>query len=161
MKSVLKQAAVIILPAAFIGLLVNSSLLFRYVRGDFREGFFEAGELGSLIMIDLDRAIDLFDQGRAVFIDSRSAEDFAQGHIPRARNIPLGNPRREELLNRLGLEASTPLVVYCSGGACLDSLHLAQWISGRRFFKEVYVFSGGWEAWTGRGAPMETTDVQK
>lgn len=53
----------------------------------------------------------LYDAGKAVVIDVRSADQFEAGHIPGSRSVPLDTvaSRVEELkkLNR-------PIVVYCA-----------------------------------------------
>lgn len=49
----------------------------------------------------------------AVLLDVRTAEEFAAGHIPGARNIPV-----QELATRMGeLEKWRSVVVYCRSGA--------------------------------------------
>ncbi|MBZ4413214.1 rhodanese-like domain-containing protein [Myxococcus faecalis] len=50
----------------------------------------------------------------ATLVDVRSPEEFADGHLPGAVNIPVG-----ELARRLGElgPPTTPVVVYCRSGA--------------------------------------------
>lgn len=49
----------------------------------------------------------------AVLLDVRSAAEFAGGHIPGARNVPV-----HELRDRVGElgERAVPIVVYCASG---------------------------------------------
>jgi len=158
MMKILKEAVSIVLLAGLVGLAVNTPLLLRYARGEFRADFLGLKDHVSMVVIDKDRALGLFEQGRAIFIDSRSPAQYAQGHIPGARNVPWGDPSREELLQGLNPDRSTPVIVYCSGEACRDSFHLAQWISDRGYFANIFVFSGGWETWTSAGRPVERSD---
>ncbi len=50
-----------------------------------------------------------------VWIDVRSAEEFAEGHIPGAVNVPHG--RIAEGVVKLKLKARDPIYLYCSGGS--------------------------------------------
>ena len=50
----------------------------------------------------------------ATLVDVRSPEEFAEGHLPGAVNIPVGE--LAQLLGELG-PTSTPVVVYCRSGA--------------------------------------------
>lgn len=54
--------------------------------------------------------------GRAdfVLIDARSTEEFEQGHILRAANVP--HDRIDEFAGRLPQDPNTPIVVYCRSG---------------------------------------------
>lgn len=55
----------------------------------------------------------LVDAG-AQLIDVRSPEEFAAGHLPNARNIPVSELSKQ--LSTLG-DKSKPVVVYCRSGA--------------------------------------------
>jgi rhodanese-related sulfurtransferase len=50
----------------------------------------------------------------ALIIDVRSPEEFRSGHVPSARNIPLGELR--ERLSQQVKDQSQPLLVHCLGG---------------------------------------------
>jgi rhodanese-related sulfurtransferase len=58
------------------------------------------------------KARELVEAG-ATLLDVRTPEEFAQGHLPGARNVPL-----QVLAQRLGEvgPAATPVVVYCAAG---------------------------------------------
>jgi len=161
MKTILKQAVIIVVLSAIVGLAVNTPLIVRWARGEFRDGFVSLKEQGTYVIIGQEQAMDLFQQGEALFIDSRSPAQYAHGHIPGARNVPMGDVRKEDLLANLNSSKTTPVVVYCSGEACLDSFHLAQWLSDRRAFDKIFVFQGGWDSWISLGLPVETSDDQK
>jgi hypothetical protein len=60
--------------------------------------------------VSLDDSKAAFDQGNAVFLDVRSAESYAQGHIAGAVSIPLG-----ELGDRIGeLDPNDWIITYCT-----------------------------------------------
>ena len=49
----------------------------------------------------------------ALLLDVRTEEEYAGGHIPGSRNVPLGTLGRAELPE----DPETPLFVYCLSGA--------------------------------------------
>ena len=49
-----------------------------------------------------------------------------------------------------------PIIVYCSGGDCHDSRLVANALLTLGF-GNVSVFTGGWEAWSGAGLPINGT----
>ncbi len=54
-------------------------------------------------LIALDEALGQRDRGKAVLVDVRSAEAFAEGHIPGAVNVPSGEiPAHVAELKKLG-----------------------------------------------------------
>lgn len=96
-----------------------------------------------------------FDQGETVFIDSRSPQMFAEGHVLGALNIPASKPVsyiRERLSN---LPEDTPIITYCYGGGCKSSLGLAKLLIDQFGFQNVRVFHGGWPAWAVAGYPTK------
>lgn len=94
--------------------------------------------------IKLDFAYKLFKQ-KVIFIDARSPEEFAEGHIKYAINIPFyGSENYSNAIN--SLNKNDIIVAYCSGADC----DIAQ-LSGEELFemgfKRVYVFVGGYDEW--------------
>lgn len=65
--------------------------------------------------------------GTATVIDVRPAQEFAAGHIPGARSIPL-----DELATRLGeLPLGTDVVAYCRGVNCVFAHDAVRLLSAR------------------------------
>jgi len=100
--------------------------------------------------IKLDFAYKLFNEG-IKFIDSRSVEEFSEGHIKGAVNIPFyGSENHIEAINRLNKNET--LVTYCSSEDCDISI-----LSGDELFEmgftRVYVYLGGYEEWTKNNYP--------
>ena len=103
--------------------------------------------------IKLDFAYKLFKQ-KIKFIDARSSEEFAEGHIKGAINIPFyGSENYSNAIN--SLNKNDIIVTYCSGSDC----DIAQ-LSGEELFemgfKRVYIFVGGFEAWTKDNYPTNS-----
>ena len=68
------------------------------------------GEFSGITRLSLEEARAAFDNGAAIFVDVRSADSYASGHIPGARSIPLG-----ELEGRLEeLDPAQWIITYCT-----------------------------------------------
>lgn len=82
-----------------------------------------------------------------LWIDGRSAEDYARDHIPGA--LPLEESRFSEQLGAIiaAWQPGLPIVVYCSSVSCSASKALAEKLREAGFGDEVYHLHGGWEAW--------------
>jgi rhodanese-related sulfurtransferase len=90
-----------------------------------------------------------------VIFDARTSEHYEAGHLPRARNLPVG-----EADQRLGAFASlltlqTPILVYCGGADCGDALELAVKLRGYGF-ENLTLYPGGYAEWTGYGGKVRT-----
>lgn len=69
---------------------------------------------GSVKTTDINQELKKYqDTANAVLPDVRSPEEYAEGHIPGSRNIPL--PELPKLLSQLP-DTSHPLFVYCLSG---------------------------------------------
>ena len=88
--------------------------------------------------------------GAVTVVDVRSANEWADGHIPGAVHIPLGY-----LAERCrSLPATKPLVMQCqSGGRSAIATSLLE----RLGFCGVINLNGGYAAWAATGLPVEGT----
>ncbi|WP_337872854.1 rhodanese-like domain-containing protein [Ignavibacterium sp.] len=103
------------------------------------------------LAIKIDKAYQLFKQG-VKFIDARMPEEFAEGHIKGAINIPFdGDESYRNVLNSFSKEEI--LVTYCSGTECDLSILLGDELF-EKGFKKVYIFFGGWNDWVERNYPI-------
>ncbi len=155
LKRLIVGAVLILLLSTVVGLAVNLSLVRRFVRGEFKQGFLARKEFPEIRFITLAEAEDLFAQRDAVFVDSRSRKEYAAGHIPGAVNIPLEENKTELPDGALPYPPGQVLVVYCEGGDCQTSLALAKLIHDRGFL-DIRIFAGGWTEWKAAGLPEET-----
>jgi rhodanese-related sulfurtransferase len=155
-----RQALAIAALAVAVGAAVNVSLIKRFARGEFRETFFVQAEYPGVRMITLQETEDLWRAGEALFLDARAAGLFREGHVPRGRSLPedgAGRPLPPFLAER---PKESPFVVYCEGGDCHSSLALAKRLHDEGF-RDIRVFSGGWEEWRAAGLPEEAGDDQE
>lgn len=95
----------------------------------------------------------------ALFVDARSPQEFAAGHIPGAINIPpdqVRGGRNPEVLARVMHMREKQVIVYCGGGACDASKEVAQELFGRSFLY-MAVYTSGMQGWrTYPGLPVQT-----
>ena len=87
------------------------------------------------------------------FIDARPVEEFNEGHIKGAINIPFyGSENYESVLNKI--TKTDTIVTYCSGDDCDLSILLGDELF-KKGYKRIYVFFGGWNDWKILGYPIE------
>ena len=105
---------------------------------------------GSVASLEPPGATLFASQTGAVFLDVRSAEEFAAGHISGAKNIPAGELK--EKLERLGKYKSKGVVVVCGNG--MQAKKSANELAAGGF-GNLRVLAGGMAAW--RDAQMPTS----
>ena len=105
--------------------------------------------LAALVGIDRKAILRQARHGEVIVIDVRPEEEFAAGHLPYARSLPLA-----ELKKRLKqLPKDKPVVAYCRGPFCLmaqDAVALLQ----KQGFRAQHLEDGVAE-WRARGLPVE------
>jgi rhodanese-related sulfurtransferase len=153
-RRVLRQALVIGALGLIVAAVVHFPLIKRFVRGEFRESFFQAAEYPGIRLITLEEGEDLWRLAQAVFLDARGPDLYDEGHVPGARSVPAAETERALPAAVLDLTRAGSLVVYCEGGDCQSSLLLAKRLHDQGF-KDIRVMTGGWEAWTRAGLPAE------
>lgn len=145
---------IILTVSIFLAVITQFGLIKRFWQGEFRRAFISRDEFPGLVFISLAEAENLWATKEAVIVDSRSREEFASGHIPGAINLPLTVARNDRERLPLLLPGDKQLLVYCEGGSCQTSLALAK-ILYNQGYKNIRVFSGGWEEWLKAGLPVE------
>lgn len=88
---------------------------------------------------------------RKLIIDVREPEEYRQGHLPAAINIPRGLLEFRISGEPALQDCARPLVVYCktSGRAALAASVLQQ-----MGFSDVTSIAGGYDAWAAAGLPV-------
>ncbi|WP_138759303.1 rhodanese-like domain-containing protein [Modestobacter altitudinis] len=88
-----------------------------------------------------------------VLVDSRSAESWAQGHVPGAVHLP-----GREIAGRAAaeLDSAVPVVTYCWGPGCNGATRAAMTLARRGY--RVREMIGGFEYWAREGLAVETAD---
>ncbi len=97
--------------------------------------------------IDIDQTASAL-EGGGTLIDVREAEEYAEGHVPGAVNLPMG-----VLTSRLDeLDRDAPVHVICASGN--RSSAMVDVLSAQGF--DAVNVRGGTQAWIGSGRPVET-----
>ncbi len=111
------------------------------------------GVLG--LEIPLEEAQILFFTKEAVFLDARSPEAYARGHIEGALNLPWGAFEERAPVVLADIPKETPIVTYCDGEGCDLSYELAVALIARGY-THVMVLANGWSVWTEHDLPTST-----
>jgi len=103
---------------------------------------------------DISYAKALYDTGNVLFVDARSEEAYHDGHIKRAVSLPVGQ-YDEQIDTFLELyDLDRPMITYCSGRTCEDSLQLARLLMERGYMN-VSVMIDGFPGWEAEGYPID------
>jgi rhodanese-related sulfurtransferase len=104
---------------------------------------------GSGAEIGTFEATRLMNQGVSLVLDIRDAKEFAAGHLPRARHIPV-----RDLSGRIGEIAKfkdKPVIVTASGARASAASRLLRGAG----FTNVFLLKGGVAAWQQASLPVE------
>jgi rhodanese-related sulfurtransferase len=95
-------------------------------------------------------ATRLMNQGSILVLDIREAPDFATGHLPKARHIPLGELSKR--VEEIGKYKDKPVIVTCRNGTKASA---ATRFLRKAGFTTVYQLKGGLAAWQQASLPVE------
>ena len=93
------------------------------------------------------QAVQMMNHQHAVLVDVRSSADFNAGHVPQARNVPLGDFEKKAA----ALPKNKPIIVICDVGR--SALGAATRLR-KLGFTEVVTLDGGLKAWLTAGLPV-------
>lgn len=97
---------------------------------------------GSYVDVDATEAQKMITDENIQVIDVRTPEEYAEGHIPDAKLVPL-----QELESRLNeLDKDEKYVIVCRSG---NRSTEASGILAENGFKNIYNMTGGMNTWTG------------
>lgn len=92
----------------------------------------------------------LINREDAVIVDVREADEYVSGHLPEARNIPLG--KLDERAGEIAKSKDTPLLVVCQSGT--RSLSACK-VLEKAGYTKVRNLAGGVAAWRTAGLPLK------
>ena len=95
-------------------------------------------------------ATQLINRQDAIILDVRETSEFVGGHLPEARNIPLG--KLKDRVGEIDGFKERPLILCCASGvrsatACGDLKKLG--------FNQLHNLAGGIDAWRSAGLPLK------
>ncbi|MBI2313127.1 MAG: rhodanese-like domain-containing protein [Betaproteobacteria bacterium] len=109
-----------------------------------------ARRFGDVTEVDTVGAVQLINRRDAVVLDVREQHEYAAGHIPGSKHIPLGAlPNR---LREVEKHKDRPVLVICrSGNRSTGACGLLK----KHGFGEVRALKGGIQAWEQANLPVE------
>jgi len=94
------------------------------------------------------QATQYMNQGKTLVLDVRSAEEFAAGHLPNAKHIPL--PELNDRLKEIEKSKSNVVITVCASGVRSAS---AAGLLAKAGFSQVFSLDGGIDSWKSQGLP--------
>ena len=152
------EMAVIVAVASIIGLIWNRQMLVESWTGTVERSSRTAAPAADRLPLPLGimQVKELFDRGEGYFLDARDATTFAGARIRGARSLPLGDFEARLPEFRKQVPKTMPLVIYCNGYGCHDSMDLGKKLIQAGYW-EVFIFEGGYPEWREAGYPVEGT----
>ena len=134
------------------------SVLFGFIYNSISDNgislIYEPLDLESGSYLTLEQTKTLLNEGRSLFIDTRYKEEFEQGHLKNAKNLP-GRIPREELMDFLkSVPKDQQIVTYCSNTDCNSSRRLAGFLTYLGYTK-VLIYMEGFQEWKANNYPIE------
>lgn len=114
-------------------------------------------------VVDAAKAKSLMDGG-AKMVDTRVANEFAEGHIKGAISVPYKEKSAKSAdfdaaqdsfdLAKLPADKNAAIITQCNGAECWKSYKSASMLI-KAGYKKVYWFRGGLPEWKAKGLPTE------
>lgn len=95
-------------------------------------------------------ATQLINREDAHIVDVREPDEYAGGHLPEARNIPVG--KLAERIGELEKFKDKPIILCCASGMRTNKASAELKKQG---FEKLYSLAGGVDAWVGAGYPVK------
>ena len=108
------------------------------------------GKISGINQVGPQEAVLLFNHEDALVLDVREQSEWADGHIGKAKHIPLGQLKTR--LAELEKYKDKPIVVVCRSGNRSGSACGTMKKAG---FEKMYNLAGGMMAWEQAGLPRE------
>lgn len=102
--------------------------------------------LGEIVSISSEDLIRYHEAGKATFVDARREEEYAEGHLSGAVNIPSIN--KEMYLDRVfaQLPPNGLIIIYCEGNDCASSSDVFEFLVLNGFnINNLRIYQPGWE----------------
>jgi rhodanese-related sulfurtransferase len=112
-----------------------------------------SAELG-IPILTVDEARRMVEGGTHLVLDARPAADFHAGHLSGAFSVPSEEIEKYIPAVMPLLTPDLPIMTYCSGLQCDESLKLSRYLLNNGF-TNVALFAGGLSEWTAAGLPVQ------
>ncbi len=147
MKTVWFRVVVLVVISSFVAILVNA------VRPNGIDWIIDPYEslnpgvnpwLAEQAAISYEEMMELYYSGTAFLVDARSPDDYHEGHIDLAINIP--STEKENYLDRVfELPPEGIIIIYCEGEDCESSNDIFEFLANNDFtIDNLKIFNPGW-----------------
>ncbi|WP_051261182.1 rhodanese-like domain-containing protein [Desulfovibrio inopinatus] len=133
-----------------------SDMVRPYFGGQSLHNSVESAKSNAPRQLTIEEAKRLLDEHQAIFVDARSSEEFSQGHIPTAMNVPQEAIYGDFEAAVSNIPKSNLILVYCSDAACSKSHEVAEGLVFLEF-PNVAVMPDGMTGWIHSGGDVEVT----
>ena len=97
-------------------------------------------------LVGLEDVRRITQEGLYIVFDARPQADYYEGHIPTAMSLPFMEVDTFFDEYQMLLTPEQPILVYCSGKECDESLLLAEYFR-EQGLTNVFLFAGGYSEW--------------
>jgi len=157
----MKGSLLIVIIGSILGGFLNLGLIKASINGELLEKI-KQKQLADLKnkaiqipFVELKEAKRLFDEKAAIFLDSRSKEDYRDSHIKEALVLPLISLVQDRTLaSRIIPDKNGLFIIYCSGEGCNLSVELAKELIALGY-SNVKVLGEGYPGWAEANYPVE------
>ena len=104
--------------------------------------------------VSLQETIQAQQKKSAILLDARASEEFQKGFIPGARNLPYYEIEEYQAKALDGVQADTPVIIYCEGVGCELSFFLGRELQ-EGGYTNIGIFYGGYPEWEKAGLRIQ------
>jgi rhodanese-related sulfurtransferase len=110
-------------------------------------------------ILGVDDAIKKHNENIGIFVDARSPDEFAAGHIPGAVSLP--DSFFDDMIETfiVKIDPQSDIITYCSSIDCHQAQDLAEKLCFAGF-ENVFYFAGGLSLWMEYKMPVQNMPVQ-
>lgn len=94
--------------------------------------------------VTLDEVLLHVEHGTALVIDARGRQDFQEGHVPGAVNIPASEMEQVVPEKLADVDPDQLIIVYCQSAACQSSEMVQEYLASLGF-TNARVYKPGWQ----------------
>jgi len=117
---------------------------------------FLGSNVGGIPQVGPAEATRLVNRENARMLDVRPLDDFKQGHIINALNLPASET--ETASKSFEKYKRKPVIIYCNTG--MDSVRVARTLKNDGF-ENLYILKGGLQAWRNANLPVTRDESEK
>ena len=148
LKKLSLQTLIIVIISIVCGFIYNS------ISSNSISLVYEPLNIESGSFLTLEQTMILLNEGRSLFIDTRYKEEFEQGHLKNAKNLPANSTREQMMAFFESVPKDKQIVSYCSSPACNSSRRLAGFLTYLGY-KKVLIYLEGYDEWEAKNFPIE------